>query len=135
MADPCGQSPSPCGHLGGQTASRQLLGKLGTCFPPEVILGTTPQGPEGRSERLRELWRVLEDGETQARRIPDPYAMLSFKTVFQNPAWSFRGSSSHLRLASGWLSVWLGPGDQEQMVWPVWAFAVSAVKQRLDAGT
>lgn len=84
---------------------------------------------------MRELWRVLEDGETQARRIPDPYAMLSFKTVFQNPAWSFRGSSSHLRLASGWLSVWLGPGDQEQMVWPVWAFAVSAVKQRLDAGT
>lgn len=115
MAYRCGQSPSPCGHLGGQTASRQLLGKLGTCFPPEVVLGTTPQGPEGRSKQLEESWKVLADGESQAWRVPDPYTTLSFKTFFQNPARSFHGSSSHLRLASGWLSVWLGTRDQDQM--------------------
>ena len=74
MADPCGRSP-PCSHLGGQTASRQLLGKLGTCCPPEAILGTTPQGPDGSRDRLGESWRVLAGGETQARRVPDPHAI------------------------------------------------------------
>lgn len=74
MADPCGRSP-PCSHLGGQTDSRLLLGKLGTCCPPEAILGTTPQGPESSSERLGESWRVLAGGETQAQRVPDPHAI------------------------------------------------------------
>lgn len=54
-------------------------------------------------------------GRPRPRGFPTPMRLLSFKTFFQNPAWSLHGSSSHLSLASGWLSVWLGTGDQEQM--------------------
>ena len=74
-------------------------------------------------------------GRPRPGGFPTPMRLLSFKPFFQNPAWSPHGSSSHLSLASGWLSVWLGVGDQAQMAWPVWASAVSAVKQRLEGDT
>ena len=63
MADPCGQSPSPCDHLGGQTASRQLLGKLGTCCP--TVGWQEEQGRAGKGS-----WEGWDPGAPQVTHPP-----------------------------------------------------------------